>query len=96
MADYVEAPQVTLDNDDPTLRDDSARAFLDAENDKAAALFAQIGETDDEREQMLRYSDALIVVYRAGFLATRAMLAARSVQVQRLLDLNDEAHLSLA
>lgn len=45
---------------------------------------------------MQRYSDALVVVYRAGFLATRAILAARSVQVQKLLDLNDEAHRSLS
>jgi hypothetical protein len=30
------------------------RAFLDAENDKAAARFAQIAETDDEREHMQR------------------------------------------
>lgn len=71
MTDYVEAPNVTLDNDDPTLRDESVRAFLDAENEKAAALFARIGETDDEREQMQHYSDALVVVYRAGFVATR-------------------------
>jgi hypothetical protein len=95
MADYVEAPRVTLHNDDPTLRDESVRASIDAENHKAAALFSQIGETDDEREQMQRYSDALVVVYRAGYLATKAMLEARSVQVQKLLALNDEAHQSL-
>jgi hypothetical protein len=47
--------------------DDSVRAFLDAENEKAAALFAGIAETDDEREQTQRYSDALVVVYRTGF-----------------------------
>jgi hypothetical protein len=35
-------------------------------------------------------------VYRAGFIATKALLAARSVQVQKLLDLNDEAHQPLA
>jgi hypothetical protein len=57
MTDYVEAPKVTLDNDDPTLRDDSVRAFLDAENAKPAALFAGIAEADDEREQTQRYSE---------------------------------------
>jgi hypothetical protein len=96
MSDQIAAPKVTLDNDDPSLRDQEVRAFLDAETDKAAALFAQIGETSDEREQMQRYSDALVVVYPAGFLATRALLVARSMQVQKLLDLNDEAHQSLA
>jgi hypothetical protein len=95
MTDYVEAPHITLDNDGSTLRDESVRAFIEAENDKAAALFSQIGETDDEREQMQHYADALVVVYRAGYLAAKAMLEARSVQVQKLLDLNDEAHRSL-
>jgi hypothetical protein len=95
MTDYVEAPHITLDNDGSTLRDESVRAFIEAENDKAAALFSQIGETDDEREQMQHYADALVVVYRAGYLAAKAMLEARSVQVQKLLALNDEAHQSL-
>ena len=38
MSSQVGAPQVTL-NDDPSLGDESVPAFLDAENDKAAALF---------------------------------------------------------
>jgi hypothetical protein len=96
MSTYAEAPHVTLDNDDSTLGDDSVRAFLDAENDKAAAVFAQIGETDDEREQMQQYSDALVVVYRAGYLATKAMLEARSVQVTAVRELNDKAQRSLS
>lgn len=41
---------MTLDNDDPTLRDADVLAFIEAENEKAAALFAGIAETDDERK----------------------------------------------
>lgn len=96
MADYVEAPKVTLDNTDPKLHDGDVRAFIDAENDKAAAMFSQIARHRRRAEQMQRYSDALLVVYRAGFFATKAMLNARSVRVQELLDLNDETHQSLA
>lgn len=45
---------------------------------------------------MQRYADALVVVYRGAYLATSALLGARSVQVRKLLDLNDEAHQALA
>ena len=96
VSNYAEAPHVTLDNDDPSLRDDSVRAFLHAENAKSTTLFAQIAETDDEREQMQRYSDSMLVVYRAGYLAAKAMLEARSLQVAALRELNDKAQRSLA
>ncbi|CAN5689970.1 hypothetical protein BH20ACT21_BH20ACT21_20560 [soil metagenome] len=94
--DYAEAPSVSISNSDPTLRDDSVRAFIDAENSKAATMFSRIADTDDEREQMQRYSDSLLIVYRAGYLATSAMLEARSVQLQKLLEHNDQAQRSLA
>ncbi len=96
MDDYVEAPCVTLDNDDPTLHDEEVRSFIDAENTKAATLFAQMAETSDEREQLQRYADALVIVYRAGYLATSALLGARTEQVRRLLAVNDDARRSLA
>lgn len=96
MTDHVKAPRLTLDNGDPSLRDESVRAFIDAENAKAATLFAQIADSDDEREQLHRYSDTLLVVYRAAYIATKAMLEARSVQVTALRELNDKAQRSLS
>ena len=95
--DYVEPPSITLeDNDDPSLIDTSVRAFIDAENTKARSIFSQIAASSDEREQMQLYSDTMLVVYRAAFLATRALLEARSVQLGAMRELNEKAQRSLS
>ena len=94
--DYIKPPSITLDNNDPSVIDKSVRSFIDAENVKAATLFAQIADAKDEREQLQRYTDSMLVVYRAGYLAAEAMLEARSVQVAALRDYNEKAHRSLS
>ncbi len=95
--DYVEPPSITLeDNDDPNLIDTSVRAFIDAENTKARSIFSQIAASSDEREQTQLYSDTMLVVYRAAFLATRALLEARSVQLGAMRELNEKAQRSLS
>ena len=45
---------------------------------------------------MQLYSDTMLVVYRAAFLATRALLEARSVQLAALRALNEKAQRSLS
>lgn len=49
MTDNVEAPHITLDNDDPSLIDKSVRTFIDAENAKARAIFSQIAAASAAR-----------------------------------------------
>ncbi len=96
MTDYVEPPSITLDNDDPSLIDKSVRSFIDAENTKARSIFSKIARSSDEREQMQLYSDTMLVVYRAAYLATRALLDARSVQLGAMRELNEKAQRSLS
>lgn len=59
MTDYVEAPKVTLNNDDPSLIDKSVRTLIETENDKAISIFSQITAASEEREQTQLYSDTI-------------------------------------
>lgn len=94
--DYVKPPSITFDNNDPSLIDKGVRSFIDAENLKARSIFSQIAGASDERDQMQLYSDTMLVVYRAGYLAVKALLDARWRQVAALSELNDKAQRSLA
>jgi hypothetical protein len=85
-------PSATFPASDPSINDRELRAYLDQQNDDAAALWSRIATTDDEREQMQLYSDALVIVYRAAFTVTNALLKAREQQLSHALDVGQQVN----
>jgi hypothetical protein len=79
-------PSATFPTSDPTINDSELRAYLDQQNADAAALWGKIAATDDERERVQLYSDAFVIVYRAAFTVTNALLMAREQQLRHALD----------